>query len=416
MVVDGIVGHRCRGRAARGGGRRGRGGWPTSATGAARRWWSAWTCRAGSMWTRVRWRDRPCGPTSPSPSAASSPRWWSGRPRCWPARSTWSTSGCRGSRRRPRSGCPTPPTSAAGGRGRRPSSDKYTRGRGRPGHRLAGVPGRGADVGGRRAGRAGRDGPLRRARWPTTSPAATRRSWCPTGWPTPAGCRPGCAAAALGTDERAQDELRAVLGSSVPVVLDADALTMLGDGALASWLRRAGRADRGDAARPRVRPGRRRAGRPGPGGRRPPAGRAARRTVLLKGDRTVVATPDGTAWANPTGIAALARPAPGTCWPGCWCRCSPPGCRPTGRPSRPRSCTGWPAGGRRPGSATGAAPVTAADVAAALPEVIASLSANDRIPWTDPVIVTRGAGYRPVSLGSCGRRRCASTSGQSRQT
>ena len=35
----------------------------------------------------------------------------------------------------------------------------------------------------------------------------------------------------LGTDERAQDELRAVLGSSVPVVLDADALTMLGDGA-----------------------------------------------------------------------------------------------------------------------------------------------------------------------------------------
>jgi NAD(P)H-hydrate repair Nnr-like enzyme with NAD(P)H-hydrate dehydratase domain len=28
--------------------------------------------------------------------------------------------------------------------------------------------------------------------------------------------------------------------------------------------------------------------------------------VLLKGDRTVVATPDGRAWANPTGTSALA--------------------------------------------------------------------------------------------------------------
>ena len=33
--------------------------------------------------------------------------------------------------------------------------------------------------------------------------------------------------------------------------------------------------------------------------------------VLLKGDRTVVATPDGTAWANPTGIAALATAGTG---------------------------------------------------------------------------------------------------------
>ena len=33
--------------------------------------------------------------------------------------------------------------------------------------------------------------------------------------------------------------------------------------------------------------------------------------VLLKGDRTVVATPDGTAWVNPTGSPALATAGTG---------------------------------------------------------------------------------------------------------
>ena len=33
--------------------------------------------------------------------------------------------------------------------------------------------------------------------------------------------------------------------------------------------------------------------------------------MLLKGDRTVVATPDGTAWANPTGTPALATAGTG---------------------------------------------------------------------------------------------------------
>jgi NAD(P)H-hydrate repair Nnr-like enzyme with NAD(P)H-hydrate dehydratase domain len=33
--------------------------------------------------------------------------------------------------------------------------------------------------------------------------------------------------------------------------------------------------------------------------------------VLLKGDRTVVAAPDGTAWVNPTGTSALATAGSG---------------------------------------------------------------------------------------------------------
>ncbi|GAB3953312.1 hypothetical protein GCM10027614_58530 [Micromonospora vulcania] len=41
----------------------------------------------------------------------------------------------------------------------------------------------------------------------------------------------------LGTDEQAAAELRAVLAAPVPVVLDADALTLLVDGSLADRLR-----------------------------------------------------------------------------------------------------------------------------------------------------------------------------------
>ena len=120
-----------------------------------------------------------------------------------------------------------------------------------------------------------------------------------------------CCGCGLGTDERAQDELRAVLKPSVPVVLDADALTMLEDGVLATWLRR---RDAPTVVTPHDREFIRIAGEQvGPhrvDAARQLAGRLGV-VVLLKGDRTVVASPDGTAWVNPTRTPALATTGTG---------------------------------------------------------------------------------------------------------
>jgi hydroxyethylthiazole kinase-like uncharacterized protein yjeF len=110
----------------------------------------------------------------------------------------------------------------------------------------------------------------------------------------------------LGTDEAAATELRTVLATSLPVVLDADALTLLVDGSMADQLR--GR-DAPIVVTPHDREFARLAGGE-PGADR--VGAALRlaswmnAVVLLKGDRTVVATPAGHAWANPTGTPALA--------------------------------------------------------------------------------------------------------------
>lgn len=110
----------------------------------------------------------------------------------------------------------------------------------------------------------------------------------------------------LGTDEHAAAELRTVLAAPVPVCLDADALTLLVDGAMADALR-ARRAP--VVVTPHDREFARLAGEPpGPDRVGSALGLAAKlnATVLLKGDRTVVAAPDGTAWVNPTGTATLA--------------------------------------------------------------------------------------------------------------
>ncbi|GAB3508326.1 NAD(P)H-hydrate dehydratase [Phytohabitans suffuscus] len=110
----------------------------------------------------------------------------------------------------------------------------------------------------------------------------------------------------LGTDEAAATEVRTVLATSLPVVLDADALTLLVDGSMADQLR--GR-DAPIVVTPHDREFARLAGGE-PGADR--VGAALRlaswmnAVVLLKGDRTIVATPSGNAWANPTGTAALA--------------------------------------------------------------------------------------------------------------
>lgn len=109
----------------------------------------------------------------------------------------------------------------------------------------------------------------------------------------------------LGTDDEARAELRTVLAAPVPVVLDADALTMLVDGSHARDLRR----DAPLVVTPHDREFARLAGEePGPDRVGAASKLAAwlNAVVLLKGDRTVVATPAGQAYANPTGSPALA--------------------------------------------------------------------------------------------------------------
>ena len=114
----------------------------------------------------------------------------------------------------------------------------------------------------------------------------------------------------LGTDDEARTTLRSVLATSLPVVLDADALTLLVDGRHADDLRR----DAPLVITPHDGEFRRLAGE-APGADR--AGSALRlaswmnAVVLLKGDRTIVATPAGDVWANPTGSAALATAGSG---------------------------------------------------------------------------------------------------------
>jgi hydroxyethylthiazole kinase-like uncharacterized protein yjeF len=110
----------------------------------------------------------------------------------------------------------------------------------------------------------------------------------------------------LGTDERAKDELRAVLAEPVPVCLDADALTLLVDGSMADALR-SRRAPL--VVTPHDREFARLAGgAPGPDRVESALGLAAKlnATVLLKGYRTIVAGPDGSAWVVPSGSPDLA--------------------------------------------------------------------------------------------------------------
>jgi len=177
----------------------------------------------------------------------------------------------------------------------------------------------------------------------------------------------------LGTDERAQDELRAVLGSSVPVVLDADALTLLGDGSMATWLRR---RDAPTVVTPHDREFTRIAGEQVGPDRVEAARQLAARlqvVVLLKGDRTIVATPDGTAWANPTGTPTLASAGTGDVLAGLLVSLLAAGL-PADRAAVAAAFVHGLAGRRAAEDLGGAsAPVTAPMVAAALPAVIAAL-------------------------------------------
>jgi hydroxyethylthiazole kinase-like uncharacterized protein yjeF len=114
----------------------------------------------------------------------------------------------------------------------------------------------------------------------------------------------------LGTGDESRTTLRTVLATSLPVVLDADALTLLVDGSHAEDLRR----DAPLVITPHDGEFKRLAGE-APGADR--VGAACRlaswinAVVLLKGDRTIVATPAGEVWANPTGSSALATAGSG---------------------------------------------------------------------------------------------------------
>jgi len=114
----------------------------------------------------------------------------------------------------------------------------------------------------------------------------------------------------LGTDDESRTTLRSVLATAVPVVLDADALTLLVDGSYAEDLRR----DAPLVITPHDGEFSRLAGEsPGADRMRAACRLAAwiNAVVLLKGDRTIVATPAGEVWVNPTGSSALATAGSG---------------------------------------------------------------------------------------------------------
>jgi hydroxyethylthiazole kinase-like uncharacterized protein yjeF len=172
----------------------------------------------------------------------------------------------------------------------------------------------------------------------------------------------------LGTGERASAELRTVLASPVPVCLDADALTLLADGSLATWLRR---RDAPVVVTPHDREFARLAGGlPGPDRVESALKLASslNATVLLKGDRTVVATPDGQALVNPTGTPSLATGGTGDVLAGLLGALLAAGLP----PARAAVAAAYVHGlaGRE---AARHGPVTASDVATALGPVLASL-------------------------------------------
>jgi hydroxyethylthiazole kinase-like uncharacterized protein yjeF len=171
----------------------------------------------------------------------------------------------------------------------------------------------------------------------------------------------------LGRGDEARTELRSVLATPLPVLLDADAINLLVGGEHAEDLRR----DAPLVLTPHDGEFKRLAGE-APGADR--AGAAARlaawtnAVVLLKGDRTVVATPAGEIWANPTGSPALATAGTGDVLAGLLGSLLAAGL-PAVRAAVAAAYVHGLAGRR----AAVDGPVTATDVAAALRPVLADL-------------------------------------------
>ncbi|MFD6665132.1 NAD(P)H-hydrate dehydratase [Micromonospora chalcea] len=172
----------------------------------------------------------------------------------------------------------------------------------------------------------------------------------------------------LGTGEDSAAELRAVLAAPVPVVLDADALTLLVDGKLADRLR--GR-DAPIVVTPHDREYARLCGEMPGEDRVAAALRLAawmNAVVLLKGDRTVIGTPDGRAYVNPTGTPVLATGGTGDVLAGLLGSLLAAGLA----PERAAGAAAYLHGLAGREAARGG-PVTAPDVAAALRPVLARL-------------------------------------------
>ncbi|MFF5291625.1 bifunctional ADP-dependent NAD(P)H-hydrate dehydratase/NAD(P)H-hydrate epimerase [Paractinoplanes globisporus] len=175
----------------------------------------------------------------------------------------------------------------------------------------------------------------------------------------------------LGTDDKARTTLRSVLATSVPVVLDADALTLLVDGKHADDLRR----DAPLVITPHDGEFKRLAGEM-PGADR--VGAACRLAawingvVLLKGDRTIVATPAGEVWVNPTGSSALATAGSGDVLAGLLGSLLAGGLA----PERAAVAAAYAHGLAGRWAATDG-PVTSPDVAAALRPALASLLSGE---------------------------------------
>jgi hydroxyethylthiazole kinase-like uncharacterized protein yjeF len=107
----------------------------------------------------------------------------------------------------------------------------------------------------------------------------------------------------LGTDDTARGLLADVLGTDLPVIVDADAITLL-----ARQPELVRDRDAATVVTPHDREFARLVGAPPGADRVGAALDAARRlqaTVLLKGNATVVAAPDGSAYVNPTGTPWL---------------------------------------------------------------------------------------------------------------
>ncbi|BCL13967.1 bifunctional NAD(P)H-hydrate repair enzyme [Micromonospora sagamiensis] len=172
----------------------------------------------------------------------------------------------------------------------------------------------------------------------------------------------------LGTGAEAAAELRTVLAAPVPVVLDADALTMLVDGSMADRLRD---RDAPIVVTPHDREYARLCGEE-PGADR--VGAALRlaawmnAVVLLKGDRTVIGTPAGRAYVNPTGTPVLATGGTGDVLAGLLGSLLA-----AGLPAERAAALAAYLHGLAGREAARHGPVTATDVAAALRPVLAGL-------------------------------------------